>query len=109
VILVPKPVRVVDEAARAYVRTLPCLLGDRIPCECWSFIRVENRKYASECAHVRVRRHGDDANMVPLCTKHHREHDQGMGPRTFERTYHIALTREAKRIWADYLAQLEAA
>lgn len=102
---VPKPVLIRDEAFRQKVRSLPCVLADREPCTCWSFIRIENGHYASQCAHVRVRRNGDEENCVPLCAHHHRQYDQDWGRHTFEAFYRISLKRVAVELWREYHVQ----
>lgn len=88
--------RDLTEDRRNAVRRMPCLVRghpDR-PCKV-----VRWGEYVSQCAHApRVRSHGDENNIVPLCLYHHAE-QHNIGIRSFERRYAVDLEREARRVW----------
>lgn len=85
-----------DEAFRAYVRNLPCLVCGEPP--------------QSDPHHVKTwgSGHGDfledgTGNLAPLCRAHHRELDSpGSGPETFAREHDVDLAAEAERIGDRY-------
>lgn len=99
---VPKHPAVRDDAFRAYIRSLPCLLADRDPCECGKFIHVGSRRMVTEACHVRTRRlAGDERNLVPLCHSHHLEQHR-IGIKTFAATYALDLKAIAAELWDEY-------
>lgn len=85
-----------DEAFRAYVRSLPCLVCGEPP--------------PSDPHHVRTwgSGHGDrledgTGNLAPLCRAHHRELDSpGSGPETFAREHDVDLAAEAERVGREF-------
>lgn len=99
---VPKNPPVRDDAFRDYIRSLPCLLADRDPCECGKYIHVGSRRMVTEACHVRTRRNnGDLANLVPLCSSHHKEQHQ-VGIKTFQSRYGLELRAVAADLWDRY-------
>lgn len=86
----PKPAVVVVPALVAWIRGQPCV--------------VPNCGRPGECAHVRVRLHGDVANCVPLSPGCHRElHSIGIA--SFERRYSLDLRQLAAHYWIRYLTE----
>jgi hypothetical protein len=103
----PKPVILVCEEARAWIRQQPCLLGSREPCECGKFFSIETRRTPTECCHVRTRRaHGDFENLVPMCGKHHREQHR-IGIKTFNARYGLNLASLAVHYWDLFTAEAQ--
>jgi hypothetical protein len=103
----PKPERSQkDEEFRAWIRTLPCLLWTQDPPRCYGFLKVSNKRYVTEAAHIRPRRYVDDAeHLIPLCHRHHRQFDQDKGHKTFQREHGINVTRIAKQLWRTYMLE----
>ena len=100
---VPKATRIRDDAYKAHIRSLPCLLGDRTPCECGGYLDVASKRHPIEAAHVRSRgAGGGDEQLVPLCSKHHREAHR-IGHKSFEKRHRLDLATIAKRLRAGYL------
>lgn len=99
---VPKNPPVRDDAFRDHIRQMRCLLADREPCTCGKYIHVGSRRMVTEACHVRTRRNnGDRANLVPLCSSHHKEQHQ-KGIKTFERMYDLDLRAIAADLWDRY-------
>jgi hypothetical protein len=82
----------------AWIRTLRCTIdcGCTNHCDCWG--RIEG-------AHVKARSVGgvDRGNLVPLCTRHHRE-QHTLGMQSFQDLYRLHLTSWALRLDAQYVA-----
>jgi hypothetical protein len=99
-----KPVRIVDYEFRQWVRRKPCLLADRVPCECDSFIRINNGHFATDPCHLHGRGAGgsDPENIVALCRKHHRELDEVLRVKGFDQKYGVSLKAVAKELWAEF-------
>ena len=75
---VPKDCADHDPVYREWIRSHPCCISDM----------------PAECAHVRVRLHGDLGNCVPLAPHLHREiHRHGI--KSFARKYGIDLAQVA--------------
>lgn len=73
---------------RAWIRTLPCT--------------VSGCPGRSVAAHLpRVKRHGDEANMLPLCVAHHAE-QHTIGVKSFGRKYDLDLAALAMQRWGEY-------
>lgn len=99
---IPKNPPIRDDGFRDYIRGLRCLLADREPCECGKYIYVGSRRMVTEACHVRTRRNnGDVANLVPLCSSHHKEQHR-VGIKTFQARHSIDLKTIAAELWADY-------
>jgi hypothetical protein len=93
----PKPVPpVYDPDFIAWIRTLPCV----------ACLQEARQTFGCEAAHVRVRKHGDQANVVPLCSlpwtaAHHRE-QHTLGLKSFMIKYRIDLYAKARELWHYY-------
>lgn len=82
-----------------WIRGQRCLLADRTHCDLW-FTRIE-------ADHIQTRGAGgyDQANLIPLCRKHHQmRHDQGV--KTFAQRYGVDLKQSAKDYWRIYQDEL---
>jgi hypothetical protein len=79
-----------DEQWLAYIRSLPCLIGN-------------NCEGPTEPDHVRTRAAGglDIGNTVPLCRRHHHQRHH-MGIESFQQRYVINLAK-----WATLLGALD--
>lgn len=83
-----------DEAYREWIREQPCLLASE---------RCFYATKRSEAAHVasKATGSGDSGNLVPLCTRHHREqHDYGV--KSFQRVNAVNLRQAAGALWLKY-------
>jgi len=86
----------VHEAARAFIRSCRCVVEvhSPVPDGC----RYRNRQ--SDCAHRRVRHHGDTRNMLPLCHRHHRmQHGLNMSLGAFAERYRLPLELLCEAYW----------
>lgn len=101
----PKPVILVCEEAREWIRRQPCLLAKRRPCECGKYVSIETRRTPTECCHVLNKRdNGDFENLVPMCGKHHRyQHDHGK--KSFNRKFGVDLTALAVHYWDRFVTE----
>jgi hypothetical protein len=69
------------------VRSLPCLVCERTPCD---------------PHHVKSRgAGGKQSDLVPLCREHHRWYHL-RGHDSFEQTYQLDLEAEAASLWEEY-------
>lgn len=93
----------VDEAYRAWIRTLPCLLANRplylgsFTHVCWGAVQV---------CHVKTRGSGgaDRNNVVPMCAGAHDQ--QGvLGIRDFEKHWRVDLKTIARQLTEIYEAE----
>lgn len=98
----PKEGLIRDDEFREWIRQRPCLLADREPCTCGKYVHVGSRRMVTEACHVRTKRlAGDKANIVPLCSSHHKEQHQ-RGIKTFQRDYGLDLKAIAQELWDQY-------
>lgn len=89
----PDPTEV-NEAARAYIRTLPCV-------RC--LVLTGAKVYGCECAHVRTKRNnGDVANLIPLCKKCH-AFQHRIGIQSFAKNVGADLRKAAQLYWDGFL------
>lgn len=101
----PKPPSpLVDEAMRAAVRKLPCLV---------TIVRKRNSEPnpgrscspgVRACHYKGKRQHGDFENLWPSCDFHHNVGDSSfhtMGQESFQLFYGIDLAVECRRIWHE--------
>ena len=96
-----------NEPYRAFIRTLPCVLWVRDPCECGGFLRVSSKRYATEACHLKSRGAGggdEPGQLWPGCQKHHQE-SHTLGRKSFERKYAISLTAIAAELWEQFQAE----
>ncbi len=78
----------------AFVRRLPCLACNRSPSE------AHHTKKAGTGLK------GDDTRAVPLCTEHHREHDN-LGRETFQKKYGLDFKEAIINCLSLYVAYIE--
>ena len=93
---VPKPARVIDTEFRKWIARQPCILADRVPCECIGYLAVGSNHFRSDACHVRSVGAGgtDRGNIFSACRKHHSEQHR-IGIKTFERRYGLNLKQAA--------------
>lgn len=100
----PKNPPIRDDGFRDFIRSRPCVLADRHPCECKGYLRIGN-KMASRFCHVRTRRNnGDVKNGYPGCDGHHDEQHR-IGIKGFEKKYNLDLRAIAEALWDTYTTE----
>ena len=101
---IPKPQRIRDPDYLAHIRTMECLLADRVD-ECDGF--TYRSRVTTEAAHVRGKgAGGGDEQVIPLCGKHHRwgpDSLHKLNVAAFDKFWGISVKKIARALRREYL------